>query len=778
MAQTPATEDLYEGDGTQTVFALTFPYLSAAEVFVTVDGTNTPYTWLAGSTASVQLSAAPALGTVVRVFRNTKAFVPLHVFAGGVPFLPRYIDENNRQLLYVAQEAVNETAGTAAAALVVAEEAKEIAEDALELVVEALSDSAATLRTDLANPAMGVSLVAGALREGDAPRQFDAVDALSGVVGFRNGEQILLLGYHPGSTKGGGVLHWSSTKSKTLHNGGTVIDPDRAYPSDWSNLASVQAWFTGSVSGTGCWVREATAGVYLPTQFGAFGDGVINDQPAYNACAVAGGAGALIMFTPTTASYRMHWFYGYDNQRVVAYGARIDLFKLTGGPTVLAASGNNARYDGVWLNCLETNLPNVRTTFEDRSNAHWYKCRFEGFRDAAAPDLNNAWGVYMKRAINITLEHCQFENNSQNDVAILEGCKNINIISPYGAALNINIEPNNDTLPIRCVTISNGDIFKFLAQENSLVGNSGNNILVESCNVQNAYYDGAGLEFKNSRIQSINPQPDGVGRCYAGALRLNGAVSVGANLLRDPNLVSVSGTDTGSSWQVYTATLGPTVRYAGISSVHGRGLRMNPTNVSGTNSLKSESVAVVAGSKYLVAALTGANYPVGTAIIGIQLGIRWLTAASVDISNTICPLNKAAIPTAESGTTSAPVTLQSAVVVAPAGAAFAQVLIGSTLSSATTSSSDWYSVGLHPIVEGSSGCGMQDPMALHQAQRGALIGRGAAVPSASPTQFYYRDYLVGDRIINVSPVAAGYSGWLCTVAGTPGTWKGFGVIQA
>lgn len=149
MAQTPTTEDLYEGDGIQTVFALTFPYLSADEVFVAVNDVNTPYVWVGGSTASVQLAVAPAVGAEVKVYRNTKAFVPLHVFAGGVPFLPRYIDENNRQLLYVAQEAVNSTAGTAAEALIVAEEAKEIAERAEDKIDGAIIDSSFQLRTDL-----------------------------------------------------------------------------------------------------------------------------------------------------------------------------------------------------------------------------------------------------------------------------------------------------------------------------------------------------------------------------------------------------------------------------------------------------------------------------------------------------------------------------------------------------------------------------------------------------------------------------------------------------
>lgn len=39
-------------------------------------------------------------------------------------------------------------------------------------------------------------------------------------------------------------------------------------------------------------------------------------------------------------------------------------------------------------------------------------------------------------------------------------------------------------------------------------------------------------------------------------------------------------------------------------------------------------------------------------------------------------------------------------------------------------------------------------------------------------------WVVGDTVYNTSPSAGGYMGWVCTTAGTPGTWKGFGLIQA
>jgi Pectate lyase superfamily protein len=36
----------------------------------------------------------------------------------------------------------------------------------------------------------------------------------------------------------------------------------------------------------------------------------------------------------------------------------------------------------------------------------------------------------------------------------------------------------------------------------------------------------------------------------------------------------------------------------------------------------------------------------------------------------------------------------------------------------------------------------------------------------------------GDLIYNTNPTPGGYVGWICTASGTPGTWKGFGLIQA
>lgn len=39
-------------------------------------------------------------------------------------------------------------------------------------------------------------------------------------------------------------------------------------------------------------------------------------------------------------------------------------------------------------------------------------------------------------------------------------------------------------------------------------------------------------------------------------------------------------------------------------------------------------------------------------------------------------------------------------------------------------------------------------------------------------------WALGDLVWNSEPAATEYIGWVCVSAGTPGTWKGFGVIQS
>lgn len=87
--------------------------------------------------------------------------------------------------------------------------------------------------------------------------QFGSISELQGKT-FTDGQQISVAGYHSGSTDGGGIFVWSTGR----HNGGTFIDPNRAFPTDWSDQTQLTAWFADSGVDVAGWKRSNLK--YLP----------------------------------------------------------------------------------------------------------------------------------------------------------------------------------------------------------------------------------------------------------------------------------------------------------------------------------------------------------------------------------------------------------------------------------------------------------------------------------------------------------------------------------
>lgn len=100
----------YEGDGSNTNFAFTFPYIDQSHVKVRVNGVLTSYTWLSAYTVTV--SPAPAIGAVVEVRRETpKETAPVD-FSDGSVLLESQLDLITNFNLYAAQEALDAAEGS------------------------------------------------------------------------------------------------------------------------------------------------------------------------------------------------------------------------------------------------------------------------------------------------------------------------------------------------------------------------------------------------------------------------------------------------------------------------------------------------------------------------------------------------------------------------------------------------------------------------------------------------------------------------------------------
>lgn len=325
MAQTPSTWDDYVGDGVEDTFQVTFPYQKQQEVFVTVDGDPAAFTFI--SAGWIQLTTAPASGAAIRVQRSTEAYEPRHEFSNGVPLLPRFIDENNNQFLYVVQEAVATAdeanaiskdsaatvdaayvaataaeakadaavitadaaaatannaegvaqgiAGTADAAFAAAAAAENAADEALAVaaaadakVDAAIVDSAAALRADLQStaPGEGTELLGRSIVVVDSIK-----DLLNPSLSGRTDVLVYVRRYWAGlaSTAGGGLFAWLES-SKTNHDGGVRISP--TVP--WDGSPATHAAFlagTGETdpTGSGYWLRTAHVTNRFPTDYGA-----------------------------------------------------------------------------------------------------------------------------------------------------------------------------------------------------------------------------------------------------------------------------------------------------------------------------------------------------------------------------------------------------------------------------------------------------------------------------------------------------------------------------
>ena len=69
-----------------------------------------------------------------------------------------------------------------------------------------------------------------------------------------------------------------------------------------------------------------------------------------------------------------------------------------------------------------------------------------------------------------------------------------------------------------------------------------------------------------------------------------------------------------------------------------------------------------------------------------------------------------------------------------------------------------------------------NPVILGKIQRmGGFYPMTIGKSNTAPTDF---TFAVGDMVFNQGATAGGKAGWICTTAGTPGTWKPFGAIDA
>lgn len=82
---------------------------------------------------------------------------------------------------------------------------------------------------------------------------------LSGLIGANYNQQISVVGYHANTKVGGGRFSYKTGR----HNGGTFIDPNRVFPTNWSDQGQLAAWFADSGVDVDGWERSYDGAIYV-----------------------------------------------------------------------------------------------------------------------------------------------------------------------------------------------------------------------------------------------------------------------------------------------------------------------------------------------------------------------------------------------------------------------------------------------------------------------------------------------------------------------------------
>jgi len=107
------TQNTYTGNGSTTIYSLSFSYLDKADVKVTVNNvlvTN----YIFATASSIQFSTAPSAGAAIRIYRDTDTDQTKATFFAGSAIKAKDLNENFVQNLYIAQETANNVANAVA----------------------------------------------------------------------------------------------------------------------------------------------------------------------------------------------------------------------------------------------------------------------------------------------------------------------------------------------------------------------------------------------------------------------------------------------------------------------------------------------------------------------------------------------------------------------------------------------------------------------------------------------------------------------------------------
>ena len=142
---TVITSNTYTGDGTTSLFSVSFPYIEESDVSVSVGGVSQTLTtdFIFSTSSVIQILTVPAVGAAISITRNTAEDALKATFSPGSAIRARDLNNNFTQNLYVTQETTN----VVSTATTTANTAKTTADTALTNSSAAVTTANSTIAT-------------------------------------------------------------------------------------------------------------------------------------------------------------------------------------------------------------------------------------------------------------------------------------------------------------------------------------------------------------------------------------------------------------------------------------------------------------------------------------------------------------------------------------------------------------------------------------------------------------------------------------------------------
>ncbi|WP_332526023.1 BppU family phage baseplate upper protein [Vagococcus sp.] len=265
--------------------------------------------------------------------------------------------------------------------------------------------------------------------------------------------------------------------------------------------------------------------------YGALGDGKTDDSNAFNEVMKMND----VVVIPS-GIYHIKQAHIPKNKTIIGIGKVVLNLSKVSQP-VLGGIQDNVTVHNIIFNSLEENLEWNRIDITNKKHITLVDCSFVGFRHPGL--MPNSWGVYIDKSKFINLIRCGFDDNTQSDITIVEGCSHINIDSCFNyydieKGIHINIEPNASDKITENVSIRNTKMSKYTCWEYQFTFQSTKNILVENCEILKYNFFGGDTTFINSIIRSIITKKIAKDTILFGArIKMNGALNLSSNLILD-----------------------------------------------------------------------------------------------------------------------------------------------------------------------------------------------------------------------------------------------------